>query len=44
MSTRTRTFFMVDLGILVVSLAIAGLIWWLLRSWPAEGPGRGIGE
>jgi hypothetical protein len=29
-----RTFFMVDLGIVVLTLSIAGLIWWLLHPRP----------
>jgi hypothetical protein len=29
-----RTFFMVDVGVVVLTLAIAGLIWWLLRPRP----------
>jgi hypothetical protein len=29
-----RTFFMVDAAIALVSLLIAGLVWWLLRPQP----------
>jgi hypothetical protein len=39
-----RTLFMVDLGIVAVALALAGLVWWLLRSWPPEGHNRRDGE
>ncbi|HEX5963516.1 MAG TPA: hypothetical protein VFY42_07305 [Gemmatimonadales bacterium] len=29
-----RTFFMVDMAIVALTLSIAGLIWWLLRPRP----------
>jgi hypothetical protein len=32
-----RTFFVVDLVSGLLSLAIAGLVWWLLRDQPGNG-------
>lgn len=32
-----RTFFLVDLGVAALTVAIAGLVWWLLRSLPPRG-------
>lgn len=29
-----RTFFMVDLGVIVLTVALAGLVWWLLSPRP----------
>jgi hypothetical protein len=34
-----RTFFLVSSTIALLSLAIAGLVWWLLRPNPREGSG-----
>ncbi len=39
-----RTFFLVDLGIVALTVALAGLVWWLLRSSPPENSDRRDGE
>jgi hypothetical protein len=35
-----RTFFLVDAAVALVSLLIAGLVWWLLRPQAARSPHR----
>ena len=35
-----RTFFLVNTAVALLSLCIAGLVWWLLRPSAREGRGR----
>jgi hypothetical protein len=39
-----RMFFVVDIGVMALTFAIAGLVWWLLRSWLPEGHDRRNGQ